>query len=80
MPAARTRPACACAISSSISKSRRQAIVYSNFADEIGEGVEHELPQVGEADFARFKQKARHFLKAHEDHIVAAQAASGKSR
>jgi len=52
-----------------IEKSRK-AVVYSNFADEIGEGVELDLPQVGEADFARFKQKARHFLKAHEDHIV----------
>ena len=52
-----------------IDKSRK-AIVYSNFADEIGDGVEHLLPQIGETDFARFKQKARHFLKAHEDHIV----------
>lgn len=48
----------------------RKAVVYSDFADEIGEGVEHELPQVGEVDFARFKSKARHFLKQHEDHIV----------
>jgi type I restriction enzyme R subunit len=48
----------------------RKAVVYSDFADEIGEGVEHELPQVGEVDFARFKAKARHFLKQHEDHIV----------
>ena len=47
-----------------IEKSKK-AIVYSNFADEIGEGVEHELPQFGETDFVRFKQKARHFLKAH---------------
>ena len=60
-----------------IEKSRK-AIVYSNFADEIGEGVEHELPQVGEADFARFKQKARHFLKAHEDHIVLHKLRQGK--
>jgi type I restriction enzyme R subunit len=52
-----------------IQKSRK-AIVYSDFTDEIGEGVELALPQIGEADFARFKQKARHFLKAHEDHIV----------
>ncbi|WPO42035.1 DEAD/DEAH box helicase family protein [Tardiphaga sp. 42S5] len=52
-----------------IEKSKK-AVVYSNFADEIGEGIEHELPQVGEADFARFKAKARHFLKKHEDHIV----------
>jgi type I restriction enzyme R subunit len=60
-----------------IEKSRK-AIVYSNFADEIGDGVEHELPQVGEADFARFKQKARHFLKAHQDHIVLHKLRQGK--
>ena len=60
-----------------IEKSKK-AIVYSNFADEIGDGVEHELPQVGEADFARFKQKARHFLKAHEDHIVLHKLRQGK--
>lgn len=61
-----------------IDKSKK-AIVYSNFADEIGEGVEHELPQFGEADFARFKQKARHFLKAHEDHIVLHKLRQGKA-
>lgn len=60
-----------------IDKSKK-AIVYSNFADEIGEGVEHELPQVGEADFARFKQKARHFLKAHEGHITLHKLRQGK--
>jgi type I restriction enzyme, R subunit len=60
-----------------IEKSRK-AVVYSNFADEIGDGVEHILPQVGEADFARFKQKARHFLKAHEDHIVLHKLRQGK--
>jgi len=60
-----------------IEKSKR-VVVYSNFADEIGDGVEHVLPQVGEADFARFKQKARHFLKAHEDHIVLHKLRQGK--
>ena len=60
-----------------IEKSRK-AIVYSNFADEIGEGTEHALPQVGEADFARFKQKARHFLRAHENHIVLHKLRQGK--
>jgi type I restriction enzyme, R subunit len=60
-----------------IEKSRK-AVVYSNFTDEIGDGVEHEMPQVGEADFARFKQKARHFLKAHEDHIVLHKLRQGK--
>jgi type I restriction enzyme R subunit len=60
-----------------IEKSRK-AVVYSNFADEIGDGVEHLLPQVGEVDFARFKQKARHFLKAHEGHIVLHKLRQGK--
>ena len=60
-----------------IEKSKR-AIVYSNFADEIGEGVEHELPQFGETDFARFKQKARHFLKAHQDKIVLHKVRHGR--
>jgi len=56
----------------------KKSVVYSNFADEIGEGVEHELPQVGEADLARFKQKARHFLRAHEDHLVLHKLRQGK--
>ncbi|ESY71896.1 hypothetical protein X743_19070 [Mesorhizobium sp. LNHC252B00] len=56
----------------------RKAIVYSDFADEIGDGVEIDLPQVGEADFARFKQKARHFLKRHEDHLVLHKLRQGK--
>ncbi|BCG76994.1 DEAD/DEAH box helicase family protein [Mesorhizobium sp. 113-3-3] len=56
----------------------RKAVVYSDFADEIGEGVEVDLPQVGEADFARFKQKARHFLRKHEDHLVLHKLRQGK--
>ena len=61
-----------------IEKSRK-AIVYSNFADEIGKGIELQLPQVGEADFARFKSKARHFLRAHQDNIVLHKLRQGKS-
>jgi type I restriction enzyme R subunit len=57
----------------------KKKIVYSNFADEIGDGAEIELPQVGEADFARFKAKARHFLKAHEDHIVLHKLRQGRA-
>jgi type I restriction enzyme R subunit len=45
--------------------------------DEKGEKPDG-LPQAGEADFARFKQKARHFLKAHEDHIVLHKLRQGK--
>ncbi|KRR18327.1 hypothetical protein CQ13_35095 [Bradyrhizobium retamae] len=60
-----------------IEKSKK-VVVYSDFTDEIGVGVEHELPQVGEADFARFKLKARHFLRAHENHIVLHKLRQGK--
>jgi len=58
---------------------RKKAIVYTNFADELGEGKELELPQVGEIDFARFKRKARHFLRAHEDHISIAKLRHGRA-
>jgi type I restriction enzyme, R subunit len=40
-----------------------RTIVYSNFTDELGVETEHDLPQVGEVDFVRFKQKARAFLR-----------------
>ncbi|MGJ4935185.1 DEAD/DEAH box helicase family protein [Bradyrhizobium sp. HKCCYLRH3083] len=56
----------------------RKTVVYSNFADEIGEGVELQLPQVGEADFARFKAKARHFLRAHQDNLALNKLRHGK--
>jgi type I restriction enzyme R subunit len=56
----------------------KKAVVYSNFADEIGDGVEHELPQVGTVDFAQFKRKARHFLRAHEDHIALHKLRNGR--
>jgi type I restriction enzyme R subunit len=52
-----------------IEKSKK-AVVYSDFDDKIGDGVELQLPQIGAADFARFKSKARHFLRAHKDSIV----------
>ncbi|MFD1702925.1 DEAD/DEAH box helicase family protein [Methylopila henanensis] len=57
---------------------QKRKIVYSDFADEIGEGVEHGLPQVGEVDFVRFKAKARAFLKKHEDHIALHKLRQGK--
>ncbi|MGY6643796.1 MAG: type I restriction endonuclease subunit R [Salinarimonas sp.] len=57
---------------------RRKAVVYTNFADEIGEGADVALPQVGAVDFARFKAKARHFLRTHEDHIALNKLRHGK--
>lgn len=56
----------------------RKAIVYTNFVDELGQGIEHDLPEVGAVDFARFKKKARHFLREHEDHISIAKLRHGK--
>lgn len=58
---------------------RKRAIVYSDFADEIGEGIAHDLPQIGEVDFVRFKAKARAFLKKHEDHIALNRLRHGKA-
>lgn len=56
----------------------KKAIVYTNFEDELGKAQPFDLPQVGEVDFARFKKKARHFLREHEDHIAIAKLRHGK--
>ena len=46
-------------------------IVYTDFEDEIGKGVEVALPDSGVGtDKARFQMKVRHFLKQHADHIA----------
>lgn len=46
-------------------------IVYSDFEDEIGAGVDIELPEIGTGtDKARFLLKVRQFLAQHEDHIT----------
>jgi type I restriction enzyme R subunit len=58
---------------------KRKAIVYSDFADEIGAGDEHELPQIGDVDFEKFKRKARDFVRAHGDHIVLHKLRQGKA-
>ncbi|MES5487242.1 DEAD/DEAH box helicase family protein [Bradyrhizobium sp. INPA03-11B] len=60
-----------------IEKSRK-AVVYSDFIDEIGDGVEMTLPQIGATDFVRFKLKARHFLRAHKDHLVLHKLRQGR--
>ena len=56
----------------------KKPIIYSDFIDEIGDGTELDLPEVGEVDFARFKKKARHFLREHADHIVIGKLRRGK--
>jgi type I restriction enzyme, R subunit len=50
-----------------IEKVKRQP-VYSDFTDEIGIGQEMQLPGFGLATFAKFREKARAFLREHEDH------------
>lgn len=48
----------------------QKKIVYTNFEDELGEATTIELPQVTAGlNMAKFKEKARQFLKAHETHI-----------
>ncbi|WP_404976897.1 MULTISPECIES: DEAD/DEAH box helicase family protein [unclassified Acidovorax] len=53
-----------------IEKSSRK-VVYTNFADAIGETTEVNLPLVASAvDFERFRAKAKVFLRAHEDRLA----------
>jgi type I restriction enzyme R subunit len=53
-----------------IDKQQRKPI-YTNFEDEIGGESEVHLPGFAALDtYAKFLAKARHFLKAHENHIA----------
>jgi type I restriction enzyme R subunit len=50
---------------------KNRGIVYTDFEDEIGPAAEIEVRGVGAgADMVRFRLKARHFLREHEDHIA----------
>ena len=51
-------------------KSRRK-VVYTDFADALGETTEVDLPLVtGAVDFERFRAKAKVFLRAHQDRLA----------
>ncbi|MEO7853415.1 MAG: type I restriction-modification enzyme R subunit C-terminal domain-containing protein, partial [Rubrivivax sp.] len=53
-----------------IEKSKKK-VVYTDFADELGTESTVDLPQIASGlDMARFKDKARQFLKAHEQHLA----------
>ena len=53
-----------------IEKQKRQPI-YTNFEDEMGEEIIVELPHFTSTDnFAKFRAKARAFLRARQDNIV----------
>jgi type I restriction enzyme R subunit len=50
---------------------RKRSVLYTNFTDEIGAGQEVEFSQFVTADaFAKFREKARHFLRQHESHVA----------
>jgi type I restriction enzyme, R subunit len=45
-------------------------VVYTDFEDELGEGATVNLPGVGAGmNLAKFKDKARQFLRTHESHL-----------
>jgi type I restriction enzyme R subunit len=53
-----------------IEKSKKK-VVYTDFIDELGTEITFNLPEVANGlDMAKFKEKARQFLKAHEDHLA----------
>lgn len=52
-----------------IEKSKKN-IVYTNFEDELGESTNVVLPGIATGmNLAKFKDKARQFLRAHESHL-----------
>jgi type I restriction enzyme R subunit len=60
----------------------KKNIVYTKFVDQLGAGVEVELPGTGGAnestEFAQFRKKAQHFLKEHLAEAAVAKVRSGE--
>lgn len=53
-----------------VEKTRRNP-VYTDFADELGQAEEVNLPGITPAvDFERFRAKAQAYLRAHEEHVA----------
>lgn len=51
-------------------EARARKVMITDFEDEIAEGTEIDLPQLGAGlDKARFKMKARQFVEVNRDHI-----------
>jgi type I restriction enzyme R subunit len=62
-----------------IEKSKKK-VVYTDFVDELGTETTFDLPEVANGlDMARFKDKARQFLKAHEDHVALQRLRRGQA-
>lgn len=50
---------------------KRRKVVYTDFEDAMGEAQEIDLPLVaGAVDFERFREKAKAFLRAHDDRLA----------
>lgn len=50
---------------------RERKTLYTDFEDDLGVETSVELPGVfTDKDLTRFRQKARHFLRAHQDHLT----------
>ena len=50
---------------------QKKKIVYTDFEDELGSESAVDLPEIATGlDMARFKDKARQFLRAHENHLA----------
>jgi type I restriction enzyme R subunit len=50
---------------------RKRVVVYTDFIDSLGDLEEVELRAVGSGDtYERFRQKARAYLREHEDHLA----------
>jgi type I restriction enzyme R subunit len=50
---------------------RRRKPIYTDFDDDMGGEAVVELPEFkAPGSYARFRAKARRFLKAHEDHVT----------
>jgi type I restriction enzyme R subunit len=62
-----------------IEKSKKK-VVCTDFIDELGTGTKIDLPEVANGlDMAKFKDKARQFLKAHEDHVALQRLRRGQA-
>ena len=50
---------------------RKRLPIYTDFEDEIGEGTEVDFDELAPPNtYEKFRAKARHFLRGHQDHVV----------
>ena len=71
------------ALAKLIEKSKKK-VVYTDFIDELGSATTITLPEIANAtgrglDMAKFKAKARQFLKEYEDHLALQRLRRGQA-